>query len=86
MAIRVKCPNPKCGKEFNLKAELAGKTVRCDACKQPFQVPSPLGPQRSQALSVVSSGAAPQARSPTGAATQAESPTGAPATGPVSGP
>ena len=39
MAITVKCPNPACGKAFNLKDELAGKTVRCDACQQPFQVP-----------------------------------------------
>ena len=26
MAIRVTCPNPKCGKVFDLKADLAGKT------------------------------------------------------------
>jgi len=38
MAIRVKCTNPACGKEFNLKTEMAGKTVKCDACQQPFTV------------------------------------------------
>ena len=28
MAITVKCPNPSCGKFFNLKDDLAGKTVK----------------------------------------------------------
>jgi serine/threonine protein kinase len=40
MAIDAKCPNPSCGKEFALKDELAGKTVKCDACQQTFQVPA----------------------------------------------
>jgi hypothetical protein len=38
MAIQAKCPNPSCGKVFNLKTELIGKTVKCDACQQPFTV------------------------------------------------
>ena len=43
MAIHVKCPNPACGKEFNLKTEMAGKTVKCAACGQAFQVPAAPG-------------------------------------------
>ena len=43
MAIQVKCPNPACGKEFSLKTEVAGKTVKCDACQTPFQVPTAPG-------------------------------------------
>ncbi len=39
MAIRAKCPNPACGKEYNLRTELAGKTVKCEACQSPFAVP-----------------------------------------------
>ena len=39
MGILVKCPNPACGKSFNLRPDLAGKTVRSDACQQAFKVP-----------------------------------------------
>ena len=40
MAIHVRCPNPACGKEFDLKNELAGKTVKCNACQGTFTVPA----------------------------------------------
>ena len=59
MAIPVKCPNPACGKQYNLKDDLAGKTVRCAACKQPFEVPAVPKAQQSQALSIIQPGAAP---------------------------
>jgi serine/threonine-protein kinase len=39
MAIRAKCPNPACGKEYSLRDELAGKTVKCTSCQQAFKVP-----------------------------------------------
>jgi serine/threonine protein kinase len=41
VAIHVKCPNPACGKEFDLNSDLAGKTVKCDTCQKTFQVPVP---------------------------------------------
>ena len=41
MAIPVKCPNPSCGKQLSLKDELAGKTVKCEACGRTFEVPAP---------------------------------------------
>ena len=56
MGIPVKCPNPACGKEFSLKAEFAGKKVRCSSCKQTFDVPTIPGVQQSQALSIVQPG------------------------------
>ena len=41
MAIAVKCPNPACGKQYSLRDDLAGKTVKCEACQRTFQVPVP---------------------------------------------
>ena len=41
MSIQIKCPNPACGKQYSLKDDQAGKTVRCEACGKPFQVPVP---------------------------------------------
>jgi hypothetical protein len=40
MSINAKCPNPACGKQYDLKDDLAGKTVKCPACQQAFQVPA----------------------------------------------
>jgi hypothetical protein len=36
MAIAIHC---KCGKQFKVKDELAGKAVRCPACKGPLRIP-----------------------------------------------
>jgi serine/threonine protein kinase len=58
MGIRVRCPNPACGKQYDLKDELAGKAVKCSACQQTFRVPAP----------PVGDGA-PRDRGPTGDAT-----------------
>jgi serine/threonine protein kinase len=33
-----------CGKQYTLKAEFAGRTTTCSACKQPLVVPSPTQP------------------------------------------
>ena len=41
----ISCACPKCGKKFNLKAELAGKRVVCKACGNKFEV----RPQEQQA-------------------------------------
>jgi predicted Zn finger-like uncharacterized protein/prepilin-type processing-associated H-X9-DG protein len=32
---------PSCGKKYRIKAETAGKTVKCAACQQPFVVEAP---------------------------------------------
>ena len=40
MSIYVTCENPDCRKSLQVKAELAGKRVRCPGCKQPVQVPA----------------------------------------------
>lgn len=37
MAIAVKC---RCGKKFKAKDHLAGKAVRCPACKAPLRIPA----------------------------------------------
>jgi hypothetical protein len=39
MPIKVKCPNPDCGKSLNAKDELAGKTLKCPACQTPVTLP-----------------------------------------------
>lgn len=36
MPIAVACP---CGKKMQVKSELAGKRVRCPACKEPIRIP-----------------------------------------------
>ena len=66
MAIRVTCPNPKCAKVFGLKTELAGKTVKCDACRTPFTVPperAEVGGQRSATADAVKAPAGPGVQS-----------------------
>src|SRR5262245_9161534 len=40
MPIQVKCPNPSCGKSLRVNDELAGKTVRCPACKNALKLPA----------------------------------------------
>src|SRR3989442_7965989 len=39
MAISVQCPG--CIRKLNVKDELAGKRVRCHACKEPIRIPLP---------------------------------------------
>src|SRR5262245_38213945 len=44
MAIRIDCE--KCGYQYKLKDELAGKKVKCKICKAVFVVPTPAtGPE-----------------------------------------
>ena len=38
MPIQVKCANPECAKSLRVNDELAGKTIRCPACKTPVKV------------------------------------------------
>lgn len=38
MAVRISCP---CGSTYQVKAELAGKRIKCPACAQPITVPQP---------------------------------------------
>ncbi len=42
MPIRFKCPN--CQKGLVVKDELAGKKVKCPACKGPVTIPAPIAP------------------------------------------
>ncbi len=42
MTIRLKCPNAKCQKVLVVKDELAGKRVRCPACKTSVSVGAPV--------------------------------------------
>src|SRR5262245_60284402 len=44
MTIRLKCPNAKCQKVLVVKDELAGKRVRCPACKTSVSVAAPIAP------------------------------------------
>jgi hypothetical protein len=40
MAIKVRCANASCGREFSLKDELAGKRVKCPNCGSVIAVPA----------------------------------------------
>jgi hypothetical protein len=44
MTIRLKCPSATCQKVLIVKEELAGKRVRCPACKTSVSVPAPIAP------------------------------------------
>lgn len=57
MTIKVQCANPECGKVLTLDESLAGKRIRCNACRQVVQVPGGEGPRDSAS-------AAPQPRRP----------------------
>ncbi len=39
MPVKIKCPNPACGKSGSVADKFAGKSVRCPQCKTSFAVP-----------------------------------------------
>src|SRR6516225_1179311 len=39
MAMRVKCPNPNCGRQLEAEDKLAGKFVKCPHCKASLHLP-----------------------------------------------
>ena len=41
MPIPVKCPNPQCRRQYNLRDELAGKKGKCPACGKASVVRAP---------------------------------------------
>jgi hypothetical protein len=57
MAIAVSC---QCGKSFKVKDEMAGKAVRCPACRGPIRIPGAKG----AAVAGVKSSSAPGERAP----------------------
>ena len=57
MAIAVSC---QCGKSFKVKDEMAGKAVRCPACRGPLRIPGTQG----AAVAAVKSSSAPGERAP----------------------
>lgn len=44
MAIKVSC---KCGKKISAKDQLAGRQVKCPACKKPLRIPKPEAEEES---------------------------------------
>lgn len=61
MPIRVRCPNPECGRVFSLKDELGGKKVTCSRCGMTIPVPAASGAQATVGEPAVSG---PQATAP----------------------
>ncbi|MCK4284516.1 MAG: hypothetical protein KAX44_09385, partial [Candidatus Brocadiae bacterium] len=59
--VRVRCPNPECGKLFSLKDEFRGKKVKCPGCGTAIPVPAAPGPQATVGEPAVSG---PQATAP----------------------
>lgn len=62
--IKFRCKG--CEKKIAVRAEYAGKKVRCPGCKEPLRVPAPR-PKRSATGAPVAVGAAPADSSPGGA-------------------
>ncbi len=44
MVVVIRCPNPACGRTGNAPPALAGKAVRCPACRTKFKVPDAAPP------------------------------------------
>ncbi len=39
MSLEVRCPNPLCGKVYQVREELAGRSARCHWCGESFRIP-----------------------------------------------
>ena len=53
MPIQVKCTNPDCAKALRVNDDLAGKTIRCPACKTPVKLPGAVAPAMAPAVAPV---------------------------------
>ena len=60
MPIQVKCANPDCAKALRVNDELAGKTIRCPACKTPIKLPGSIAPAMVAAAPKPTAAAAPK--------------------------